>query len=107
MRAASPDRFQFLEHGLQLLLEVRRQMEQPQQFRHVRRDVIFLRQQPDDLIFHFILICPRRGELYAPSLCLKTLSKPAGSKAWNLAAALGNRRTLTLAVKSDKLVSHF
>ena len=36
---------QFAEHALQFLLAVGRQPEQPEQFRHIRRDVIFLPQQ--------------------------------------------------------------
>jgi hypothetical protein len=34
------------------LLAMRRQPEQPEQFRHIGRDIIFLVQQMDDLVFH-------------------------------------------------------
>ena len=48
---------QLLEHGLQLLLAVRREAQQAQQFRHVRGDVVFLREQADDLVFHTAEVC--------------------------------------------------
>ena len=51
--AGDPARLlQFAEHALQLLLAMRRQPEQPEQFRHIGRDIIFLVQQTDDLVFH-------------------------------------------------------
>jgi hypothetical protein len=58
------------------------------------------------LIFHFYsreVAADWRPQNFA----LKTLAKAAGSKAPNLAVTLDNRRTLTLAVKSDTLVLHF
>ena len=43
---------QLAQHGLQLLLVRRRQAKQPEQFRHIRRNIIFLLQPPDDLLSH-------------------------------------------------------
>ena len=43
---------QFAERALQRLLTMGRQPKQPEQFRDIGRDVIFLAQQTDDLVFH-------------------------------------------------------
>jgi hypothetical protein len=47
-----PGLFELTEDGLQCLLLLGGQAEEPQQFRHIRREVIFLSQQPDNLFFH-------------------------------------------------------
>ena len=43
---------QFAERALQHLLAIGRQPKQPEQLRHIGRDVIFLAQQTNDLVFH-------------------------------------------------------
>ena len=51
--ARNPARlFQFAKRALQFLLAVRRQVKQPEQFRHIGRNIISLSKQPDDLVFH-------------------------------------------------------
>ena len=63
---------QFAERALQHLLTVGRQPKQPEQLRHIGRDVIFLVQQTDDLVFHDLefrhgrLNCGTRADLPAP-----------------------------------------
>ena len=44
--------FELFQDHLQLLLPVGGQLQQLQQLRHVRRDIIPVRQQANDLVFH-------------------------------------------------------
>jgi hypothetical protein len=58
------------------------------------------------LFFHFYSR-EAAADWMPQNFALKTLAKPAGSKAPNSAAALNHRRTLTLGMKSDTLVLYF
>ncbi len=44
--------FELEQRGLQILLAVGRQAQQPEQFWHIRRDVVFLREQIQNPFFH-------------------------------------------------------
>ena len=72
-----PGLFQLSQYRLQLLLLVRRQPELSQQFRHIRRHIIFLAQKPEDLVFHFVLNLSIARGLSPPSkICPETSPNP-------------------------------